>query len=124
MIDGAKLLRSRVPRWNVEKLRRNLVFSDSREQVLDADSCQGVVCYDCGCILDLDFKHESIFHSQVERGEVIELQKYLDKLLDLFIGLVYSGIMIGRLCKPVSFEHMVSRGIECVIRREVAFGVN
>lgn len=108
MIQGAKLLRLRVPRWNVEKLRRNLVFSDSREQVLDADSCQGVVCYDCGCVLDLDFEHEGIFHSQVERGEVVELQKYFNKLLDLFIRLVNSRIMIRRFCKPVSFEHVVS----------------
>jgi hypothetical protein len=124
VIDGAKLLRLRVPRWNVEKLRRDLVLSDSREQVLDADSCQCVVCYVCGCVQDLNFKHESIFHSQVERGEVVELQKYLDKLLDFFIRLVNSRIMIRRFCKPVSFEHVVSRGIECVIRGEVAFGVD
>jgi hypothetical protein len=56
----------------------------------------------------LDFEHEGIFHSQVERGEVVELQKYFNKLLDLFIRLVNSRIMIRRFCKPVSFEHVVS----------------
>ena len=52
-----------VPSWNVEHLKRDLVFGDSGEQVLDADSGQCVVCYECGCVLDLNFEHECIFHS-------------------------------------------------------------